>query len=58
MVKTNYYNGLNPVVVQALNNLQYRYSGETPEMWYSRVHYSFKKLLKYNSNHFSKNGLI
>ena len=31
MVKTN-YSGLNPVVVQALNNLQYRYSDETPEM--------------------------
>ena len=34
MVKTNYYDGLNPVVMQALNNLQYRYSDETPEMWY------------------------
>ena len=32
MVKTNYYSGLNPVIVQALNNLQYRYSGETPEI--------------------------
>ena len=32
MVKTN-YSGLNPIVVQALNNLQYRYSGETPEMY-------------------------
>ena len=48
--------GLNPVVVQALNNLQYRYSGETPEMWCSRVHYSFKKLLEYNPKYFSKNG--
>ena len=25
MVKTNYYSGLNPIVVQALHNLQYRY---------------------------------
>ena len=46
MVKTN-YSGLNPVVVQALNNLQYRYSGESPEMWCSRVRYPFKKLLEY-----------
>ncbi|RGB30063.1 hypothetical protein C1646_765812 [Rhizophagus diaphanus] len=57
MVKTN-YSGLNPVVVQALNNLQYRYSGETPEMWYSRVRYPFKKLLEYNQKYFSKNGFI
>ncbi|RGB24205.1 hypothetical protein C1646_773412 [Rhizophagus diaphanus] len=57
MVKTNYFD-LNPVVVQALNNLQYRYSGKTPEMWYSRVHYLFKKLLENNPNHFSKNGFI
>ena len=46
MVKTNYYSGLNPVVVQALNNLRYRYSGETTEMWCSRVRYPFKKLLE------------
>ena len=39
MVKTNCYSGLNPVVVQALNNLQYRYSGETPEIWCSRIRY-------------------
>ncbi len=32
MIKTNYYSDLNPVVVQALNNLQYRYSNETSEM--------------------------
>src|SRR5438034_2273769 len=57
MVKTN-YSGLNPVVVQALNNLQYRYSGETPEIWYSRVRYPFKKLLKYNPKYFLKNGFI
>ena len=57
MVKTN-YSGLNPVVVQALNNLQYRYSGETPEMWCSRVRYPFKKLLEYNPKYFSKNGFI
>src|ERR1044071_1958319 len=58
MVKTNYYSGLNPIVVQALNNLQYRYSGETPEMWCSRIRYPFKKLLEYNPKYFSKNGFI
>ncbi|PKB95464.1 hypothetical protein RhiirA5_436675 [Rhizophagus irregularis] len=58
MDKTNYYSGLNPIVVQALNNLQYRYSGETPEMWYSRVRYPFKKFLEYNPKYFSKNGFI
>jgi len=57
MVKTN-YSSLNPVVVQALNNLQYRYSGETPEMWCSRVRYPFKKLLEYNPKYFFKNGFI
>src|ERR1043165_5244815 len=57
MVKTN-YSGLNPVVVQALNNLQYRYSGKTPEMWCSRVRYLFMKLLEYNPKYFSKNGFI
>src|ERR1044072_6863232 len=57
MVKTN-YSGLNPIVVQALNNLQYRYSGETPEMWCFRVRYPFKKLLEYNPKFFSKNGFI
>ncbi|CAB4413063.1 unnamed protein product [Rhizophagus irregularis] len=49
MVKTN-YSGLNPIVVQALNNLQYRHSGEMPEMWCSHIHYPFKKLLEYNQN--------
>src|SRR5436190_5716608 len=58
MAKSNNYSGLNPVVVQALNNLQYRYSGETPEMWYSRIRYPFKKLLEYNPKYFSKNGFI
>src|SRR4051794_23667509 len=58
MVKTNYYSGLNPVVVQALNNLQYRYSGETPEIWYFRVRYPFKTLLENNLKYFSKNGFI
>ncbi|CAG8480142.1 2247_t:CDS:2 [Ambispora gerdemannii] len=58
MVKSNNYNGLNPVIVQALNNLQYRYSDETPEMWCSRVRYPFKKLLEYNPKYFSKNGFI
>src|SRR3954449_7217057 len=58
MIKTNNYFGLNPIVVQALNNLQYRYSGEISEMWCSRVHYPFKKLLEYNPKYFSKNGFI
>ena len=58
MVKTNYYSGLNPAVSQALNNLQHRYSGETPEMWCSRVRYPFKKLLECNPKYFSKNGFI
>ena len=57
MVKTN-YPGLNPVVVQALNNLQYRYSDETPEMWYSRICYPFKTLLENNPKYFPKNGFI
>ena len=58
MAKSNNYSSLNPVVVQALNNLQYRYSGETPEMWCSRVRYPFKKLLECNPKYFSKNGFI
>src|SRR3954453_9791832 len=57
MVKTN-YSGLNPVVVQALNILQYRYSVKMPEMWCSCVCYPFKKLLEYNPKYFSKNGFI
>jgi len=44
--------------MQALNNLQYRYSDEMPKMWYSYVCYLFKKLLEYNPKHFSKNGFI
>src|SRR4051794_16728996 len=58
MVKTNNYSGINPIIVQVLNNLQYRYSGETSEMWCSRVRYPFKKLLEYNPKYFSKNGFI
>src|ERR1051325_10821335 len=58
MVKTNYYSGLNLVVVQVLNNLQYRYSDETPEMWCSRIRYPFKTLLENNPKYFSKNGFI
>ncbi|RHZ85703.1 hypothetical protein Glove_62g10 [Diversispora epigaea] len=57
MVKTN-YSDLNPVVVQALNNLQYRYSGETLETWCSRIRSPFKKLIEYNPKYFSKNGFI
>jgi hypothetical protein len=58
MAKSNNYNGLNPVVVQALNILQYRYSSETPKMWCSRVRYPFKTLLENNPKYFSKNGFI
>ena len=57
MVKTS-YSGLNPVIVQALNNLQYRYSDETPEMWCFRVRYPFRTLLENNPKYFSKNGFI
>ncbi len=57
MVKTN-YSDLNPVIVQVLNNLQYKYSNETSEIWCSRVCYPFKKLLEYNPKYFSKNGFI
>ncbi len=57
MIKTN-YSDLNSVVMQTLNNLQYRYSGETPEMWCSRICYPFKKLLEYIPKYFSKNGFI
>src|SRR6266542_6023954 len=57
MDKTN-YSDLNPVVVQILNNLQYRYSGEIPEIWCSCIHYSSKKLLEYNPKYFSKNRFI
>ena len=57
MVKTN-YSGLNHVVMQALNNLQYRYSGKILEMWCSRGCYPFKKLLEYNPKYFLKNGFI
>ncbi|CAG8836820.1 25642_t:CDS:2 [Gigaspora margarita] len=58
MVKTNFYSGLNSVVVQALNDLQYRYSNETPEMWCSRIRYSFRTLLENNPKYFFKNGFI
>ncbi|PKK72239.1 hypothetical protein RhiirC2_710528 [Rhizophagus irregularis] len=58
MAKSSDYNSLNPVVVQVLNNLQYKYSGETSEMWYSHVHYPFKTLLENNLKYFSKNGFI
>jgi len=57
MVKTN-YSGLNPVVVQALNNLHYRYSDETPKMWCSRIRVPFRKLIEYNPTFFSKNEFI
>ncbi|CAG8832329.1 27300_t:CDS:2, partial [Gigaspora margarita] len=58
MVKTNYYNSLNPAVLQALINLQYRYGNETPEMWCSHIHYPFRTLLENNPKYFSKNGFI
>uniref|UniRef100_U9U8Q2 Uncharacterized protein n=1 Tax=Rhizophagus irregularis (strain DAOM 181602 / DAOM 197198 / MUCL 43194) TaxID=747089 RepID=U9U8Q2_RHIID len=57
MVKTN-YSGLNPVVVQALTNLHYRYSNETPKMWCSHIRVSFRKLIEYNPIFFSKNEYI
>src|SRR5437763_11491673 len=58
MVKTNYYSGLNPVIMQALNNLQYKYSNETPKMWCSRIRASFRILIERNPKFFSKNEFI
>src|SRR4051812_18374718 len=58
MVRTDYQYGLNPVVVQAITNLHYRYSNETPKMWCSRIRVPFKKLLEYNPRFFSKNEYI
>src|ERR1051325_4746356 len=58
MVKINYYSGLNPVVVQAITNLHYRYSDETPKMWCSRIRVPFRKLIEYNPTFFSKNEFI
>src|SRR5256885_11664936 len=58
MVKTNYYSGLNPVVVRAITNLHYRYNNETPKMWYSRIRVPFRKLIEYNPTFFSKNEYI
>jgi len=57
MVRNN-YSSLNPVVVRVLNNLQYSYSNETPEMWCSCVRYPFKTFLENNPKYFSKNGFI
>src|ERR1044072_9122219 len=58
MVKTNYYSGLNTVVVQAITNLHYKYSDETPKMWCSRICVPFRKLIEYNPTFFSKNEYI
>ena len=52
MVRTDYRYGLNPVVVQAITNLHYRYSDETPKMWYSRIRVPFRKLIEYNPTFF------
>ena len=58
MVRTDYRYGLNPVVVQAITNLHYRYSDETPKMWCSRIRVPFRKLIEYNPTFFSKNEYI
>ncbi|PKC54201.1 hypothetical protein RhiirA1_477778 [Rhizophagus irregularis] len=58
MVKINYYSGLNPVVVQAITNLYYRYSNKTPKMWYFRIRIPFRKLIEYSPTFFSKNEYI
>ena len=58
MVRTDYRYGLNPVVVQAITNLHYRYRDEPPKMWYSRIRAPFRKLIEYNPTFFSKNELI
>src|SRR5215813_5274679 len=57
MIKTN-YSGLNPIVVRALNSLQYKYSDETPEKWCSHIRYPFKTLIENNPKYFLKNGFI
>src|SRR4051812_45969250 len=58
MVRTDHRYGLNPVVAQAITNLHYRYSDETPKMWYSRIRVPFRKLIEYNPTFFSKNEYI
>ncbi|EXX54302.1 uncharacterized protein OCT59_024598 [Rhizophagus irregularis] len=57
MVKSDKY-GLNPIVVKALTNLHYRYSNETPKMWYFQIRVPFRKLIEYNPTFFSKNEFI
>src|SRR5436305_1355463 len=49
---------LNPLIVQAITNLHYRYSDETPKMWCSRIRVPFRKLIEYNPTFFSKNEYI
>jgi hypothetical protein len=58
MVRTDHRYGLNPIVAQAITNLHYRYSDETPKMWYSRIRVPFRKLIEYNPTFFSKNEYI
>ncbi|PKB95856.1 hypothetical protein RhiirA5_435893 [Rhizophagus irregularis] len=53
MIKTNYF-GLNSVIVQALNNMQYRYSGEIPEMWYFHILIICKNTIKCANDHLKK----
>ena len=58
MVRTDYQYGLNPVVLQAIINLHYRYSDETSKMWCSRIRAPFKLLIERNPKFFSKNEFI
>ena len=58
MVRTDYRYGLNPVVVQAITNLHYKYSDETPKMWCSRIRAPFRILIEHNLKFFSKNEFI
>ena len=46
MVNTSYRFGLNPIVTQAMTNLQYRYSDERPKMY--GVPYNSKACCKNN----------
>src|SRR5262249_3933500 len=56
------YNDVNFVeyrrILEALCSLDERYDHETPEMWYSHIHDSFRRILENNSGILSKNGYI
>src|SRR5216110_2759421 len=45
-------------ILEALSPLGERYDHETPEMWCSRIHDPFRKILEENPRTLSKNGYI